>query len=498
MTDASPLRQAAASFIAELRGSQYLGGWREGTSGRTLSNTNPVDGSELVVLSQASREDVDEAYRLAAEAQVEWAQRTPGQRAVVLSRAAEILRRRRPELEALLRVESGSSKIKAATEVSLATAITREASTFPARMHGLVQESVSPGKENRTYREPLGVVGVISPWNFPLHLSQRSVAPALAVGNAVVLKPASDTPLSGGLAIARIFEEAGLPAGVLSVVSGAGSEIGDHFVEHPVPAAISFTGSTPVGQRVGQLAVGGARMKKLSLELGGNAPLVVLDDADVDLAVEAAAMSSFLHQGQICMAANRIIVDASVHDEFLEKFVARVSTIPCGDVADDTVVVGPVINDSQAAGIVEKIEGARTAGAVESLSGKIEGRLITPHIFSGVTMDMAIAREEIFGPVIGVLRAQDEREALTMANDTEFGLSSAVYTRDVERGVTFARGIRAGMTSINDITVVDEPHVMFGGEKNSGLGRFNGEHSIDAFTTLHWVGVRRAGHRAPF
>lgn len=216
--------------------------------------------------------------------------------------------------------------------------------------------SNTPGKENRVYREPVGVVGIISPWNFPMLLSQRSVAPALALGNTVVLKPASDAPLTGGLVLAKIFEEAGLPAGVLNVVPGAGSEIGDHFVLSSVPSLITFTGSTLVGKRVGELAMSGPYLKKVALELGGNAPIVVLSGANLDQAVSAAAMAKFLHQGQICMSANRIIVEAPVYDEFVEAFAEHTAGIRFGDVANADNLMGPIFNDDQVASVTKKIE----------------------------------------------------------------------------------------------------------------------------------------------
>ncbi|MCY1158972.1 MAG: aldehyde dehydrogenase family protein, partial [Citricoccus sp.] len=338
---------------------------------------------------------------------------------------------------------------------------------------------------------PVGVVGVISPWNFPLHLSQRSVAPALAVGNAVVIKPASDTPVTGGLLLARIVEEAGLPAGVLSVVVGAGSEIGDAFVAHPVPRLISFTGSTPVGQNVGTVATSGEHLKKVSLELGGNAPLVVLDDADVDAAVGQAVPGTFLHSGQICMSVNRIIVQAPVYDEFVAKFTAAAQSVKFGDPAAEGTLVGPVVNDSQLEGLKAKIAGAREAGATVAVEGEITGRVVPPHVFTDVTADMEIAREEIFGPMVAILKAEDEEHALALANDHVYGLSSAVFTQDLDRGVRFAQRVRAGMTFVNEMTVQDEAHVAFGGERNSGLGRFNGEWAIEEFTTAHTIGVKR-------
>lgn len=497
-TTSSEVRDAAISLIDGLKAGGFIAGiWRDGSSDRHTRVTAAADGTVLRTFASASTRDVDEAYGAAAAAQKEWANVPAPERAAVISRAADILERRRPEITALLRVESGSSALKANIEVSAAVGITRESATFPNRAHGTLHPSAFSGKENRVYREPRGVIGVISPWNFPLHLSIRSVAPALALGNAVVLKPASDTPVSGGLVVAEIFEEAGLPKGLLSVVAGSGSEIGDYFVQHPIPSMISFTGSTPVGQRVGALAAQG-HLKKVALELGGNAPLVVLDDADIDGAVNGALMAKFLHQGQICMAANRIIVDESVYDEFVDRFAARARKLVAGDTTNDNVIIGPIINDDQTEAVAGLIQAARNQGAREVVGGQLEGRLVGPHVFADVTEDMDIARNEIFGPAVGIIKAHGEEDALRIANNTEFGLSSAVFTQDAERGVRFARGVKAGMTHVNDSTVNDEPHIMFGGEKNSGLGRFNGDQAIEDFTTLHWVGVRSAMGPVPF
>jgi acyl-CoA reductase-like NAD-dependent aldehyde dehydrogenase len=292
------------------------------------------------------------------------------------------------------------------------------------------------------------------------------------------------------LILARIFEEAGLPAGVLNVVVGAGSEIGDHFVAHRVPGLISFTGSTPVGKNVGRIAASGRYLKHVALELGGNSPLVVLADADLDVAVRSAVLGSYLHQGQICMAVNRIIVEAPVYDEFVRRFAAAAAQLPVGDPADPETVVGPIINDSQLAGLLAKIELARSEGARTVLEGAVNGRVISPYVFADVTSRMEIAREEIFGPLVGILRAEDEGHALELANDTNFGLSSSVFTTDIERGVRFGLEIKAGMTHINDMPINDEAHVPFGGERNSGLGRFNGDWAISEFTTDHWIGIQ--------
>ena len=482
----APLKQ----FIA--------GAWREGRSERLLTVTDPYSRQELASIRMANVEDLDDAYRAAEAAQREWALTPPAARQAVMQRAAQILDERHQDIVDWLVAESGSTILKATIEVSAAQAITLEAASYPYRVHGRIQESNVAGKENRVYRVPLGVVGVISPWNFPLHLSQRSVAPALALGNAVVLKPASDTPVTGGLILAKVFEEAGLPPGVLNVVVGSGAEIGDAFVEHEVPGLVSFTGSTPIGQNVGLLAASGPNLKRVALELGGNSPFVVLADADLDQAVRAAAMGKFLHQGQICMAVNRIIVEEPVYEEFVARFTDHVRTIPSGDPSDPKTIIGPVINNQQLESLLEKIARAKAEGARAVLEGQPDGQVLPAHVFADVTEDMEIAREEIFGPLVGILRAADEQHALEMANNTRFGLASAVFTGNLERGVAFARKIKAGMTHVNDIPVNDEPHVAFGGEKNSGLGRFNGEWAIEEFTADHWISVQHTPRTYPF
>lgn len=493
------IEQETSSQTAWITGNQFIGGqWRPGNSPTVLKVSNPFSGEQLLELRQADTSDLEDAYSSAETAAKAWAATSPAVRQQVMLKAAQIMENRREEIISWLVAESGSTVLKANIELGAAIGITIESASFPHRVQGRILESNTAGKENRVYRRPLGVVGVISPWNFPLHLTQRSIAPALALGNAVVIKPASDTPVTGGLVLAKVFEEAGLPAGVLNVVIGAGSEIGDAFVEHPVPSFISFTGSTPVGQNVARLASSSEHLKHVALELGGNSPFVVLADADIEQAVRAAAMGKFLHQGQICMAINRIIVDDAVHDEFVEKFAAHVRTLPVGDPADPATIIGPVINSKQLQGLQEKIRLAEAQGARTVLDGQVDGNVLPPHIFADVTPDMEIAREEIFGPLVGILRARDEHHALQLANDSSFGLSSAVFTGSPERGVAFAKGIKAGMTHINDIPVNDEPHVAFGGEKSSGLGRFNGEWAIQEFTTDHWVSVQSSPRQYPF
>ncbi|HCE6611293.1 aldehyde dehydrogenase family protein [Pseudomonas aeruginosa] len=480
-------------------GLQPLAGeWRHGRAGRRLKVSNPFDGSLLLEIEQADRDDLDAAYAKAAEVQPAWAALGPSARAAVLYKAVEVFDRRHEEIVDWIIRESGSTRLKAEIEWGAARAITLESASFPARVHGRIVESDVPGKESRVYRSAIGVVGVISPWNFPLHLTQRSIAPALALGNAVVVKPASDTPVCGGLLLARIFEEAGLPAGLFSVVVGPGSEIGDAFVEHPVPGLVTFTGSTPVGRNIGRIASGGAHLKHVALELGGNSPFVVLGDADLGQAVNAAVFGKFLHQGQICMAINRIIVEDSLYDAFAARFVERVKGLRVGDPQRADTAVGPIVNARQLEGLLEKIRLARQEGAKPLYEGGVDGQLLAPHVFGEVTATMEIARDEIFGPLVGLLRARDEAHALELANASEYGLSSAVFSRDLERAVRFARQLRAGMTHVNDIPVNDEANAPFGGEKNSGLGRFNGDWAIEEFTTDHWISVQHAPRQYPF
>lgn len=474
------------------------GQWRDGSSDVEQAVIDPYTGKTLVSIRLANEQDLDAAYRKAAEAASDWADTPPAQRAALMHRAVAIFDRRKEEIVDWLIHESGSTRLKANIEWGSARAITLEAAGMPARAQGGTLGSDVPGKDNLVYRRPLGVVGVISPWNFPLHLSQRSVAPALALGNAVVIKPASDTPITGGLLIARIFEEAGLPKGLLSVIIGPGAEIGDSFVSHPVPAMISFTGSTPVGQNIGKIATGGQHIKRVALELGGNSPFVVLGDADVEQAARAAVFGKFLHQGQICMAINRIIVDDMRYDEFVERFVVHTRKLKVGDPALRDTVIGPIINKRQLEGLKIKISRAREQGATVLLDGSVEGQLMWPHVFGDVTPDMDISVNEIFGPVAGIQKARDEQHALELANGTEFGLSSAVFSGDQARALRFARQVQAGMTHVNDMPVNDEAHLPFGGEKNSGLGRFNGAWAMEEFSTVQWVSVQREPRQYPF
>ena len=469
---------------------QFIAGqWQPGRSQKMIQNLNPYTQDTIFTLQAASTADVDAAYVAADKAFQQSAIKSVELRQQILQKLQQVIQARQDEIIDWLILESGSTRFKAGLEVGAALSIIQESQKFPEQIKTEQLESKDPQRKSLVLRKPLGVIGVISPWNFPFHLSMRSVATAIACGNSVVLKPASDTPVTGGTLLGKLFEEAGLPAGVLNVVSGAGSEIGDYFVEHPIPKMISFTGSTEVGQNVGSKALASPRIKRLALELGGNAPLVILDDADLDLAVELTIMGRFMHQGQICMSTNRVIVDASIHDAYVEKLLERVKTVAVGDPNLEETIIGPIINQSQVKKHQQIIQSAKEQGAELVYEGGIEGNLVYPHIFTGVAPESPLAQEESFGPILPVLKARDEAHALKLANDTRFGLSSAVCTSNIERGISFTEQLDIGMTHINGISVADQANAPFGGEKNSGLGRFNGRWIFEEFTRTHWLTV---------
>lgn len=477
---------------------QYIdGSWLDGSDDAVIINKNPYNQETIQEIKAASKEDVDKAYKAAKEASNSWANTLPQERSEIVMKFSKALEKNKEKIMEWLIKEAGSTTVKAAVEIQICQAIIKEAASFPTRSHGFIMNSSIPGKENRVYRRPLGVMGIISPWNFPLNLSIRSVVTAIALGNTLVLKPASQTPFTGAILIAKLFEEAGLPKGVCNVVVGKGSEIGDYFVAHDIPQLISFTGSTPVGRNIGKIA--GEALKKVALELGGNNVFIVMKDADLDNAVDAALFGKFMHQGQICMSINRIVVQEDIADEFVKKFVEKAKKLKAGDPSDEKVTIGPLIDTDQVERIQEDLKKSIDAGAKLILDGKVDGTLMHPTILDHVTDDMPIAANEIFGPVAAIIRYKDEEEALKIANSKDFGLSGALHTTNIEKGVAFARKVETGMIHINDQTVNDEPNVPFGGEKGSGIGRFNGEFILEEFTRLQWVSIQHKDRDyAPF
>ncbi|MET9108516.1 aldehyde dehydrogenase family protein [Streptomyces zhihengii] len=484
------------SFFTELA-LQYIDGeWKPGSGSWDIIDFNPYDGEKLASITVATAAEVDQAYRAAERAQEQWAGTNPYARRLVFEKALRIIEDREQEIAETIVAELGGTRLKAAFELHLAKEFLREAIQLALRPEGRILPSPVDGKENRVYRVPVGVVGVISPFNFPFLLSIKSVAPALALGNAVVLKPHQNTPVCGGSLVAKVFEDAGLPPGLLNVVITDIAEIGDALLEHPVPKAISFTGSDKVGRHVATVCA--ANFKHAILELGGNSALIVLDDADVDYAVDAAVFSRFVHQGQVCMAANRILVDRSVEAEFTEKFVAKVRTLNVGDPADPATHIGPLINSSQAEAVSSLVEQTVRSGATALVHGATEGNLVAPSVLTGIPAGSPVLTQEIFGPVALLIPFDGEDEAVRIANDSPYGLSGAVHTADVERGVRLAKRVHTGMIHINDGTVHDEPIVPFGGEKHSGVGRLNGDAMLDAFTTQKWISVQHGRSRFPF
>jgi len=476
---------------------QFISGeWIDGTEGHAVDVLNPYDESVLTSFKGASTDEVDRAFQVAKENSKSWSKTNPLERQQVMLKAANILQERKEEIIDWLVKEVGSTYLKAQVEYTQTYNMLIEASSFPMWMHGYTIPSVTTGKQSLVYRKALGVVAMISPWNFPLYLSMRTVAPALAVGNAVVMKPASQSPVTGGTFIGKLFEEAGLPAGVLNIVVGKSSVIGDFFTGHPVSNLVSFTGSTPVGKGIGR--IGGEGLKKLALELGGNNAFIILEDADIDRAVDSTIFGRFMHQGQICMSTNRILVHESIYDQFRDKFVERAKALPYGDPTKKETVVGPLIDSKAAKRVIELINNTVAAGAKLETGGQADGNVVRPTVLSGVTQDMPIFQQEVFGPAVGLVSFKDDEEAIELANATEFGLSGALHTKDLQRGIRIAKQIETGMIHINDQSVNDEPNTPFGGEKNSGVGRFGGQWILEELTTLQWISYQDEYREYPF
>jgi vanillin dehydrogenase len=482
--------------LAELN-KQYIGGvWRDGSSQKVLTDRNPYNGKTIADFKLASLSDLDEAYRSAATAQQAWAQVNPFEKRAMLEKAIAWIEKNEGDITDLIIEELGGTHLKAFIEILLVKNSIKEASTYPLRMNGQILPSAVDGKENRIYRVPVGVVGVISPFNFPFILSMRSVAAAIGAGNGVVLKPHDDTAITGGTLVARVFEDAGVPKGLLNVIVADLEEIGDAFVEHPIPRVISFTGSEPVGRHIGSVA--GRCLKKAILELGGNSALIVMEDADLNQAINAAVFSRFTHQGQVCMCSNRILVQRGIYNQFLEKYVARVSTLKVGDPRDPQTDIGPLMNSKQVEGHAKQVQKGIDEGAKPVLRGKIDGNIVFPTVLADVHPDMWIAQSELFGPAVCLMPFDTPEDAVRIANDTPFGLSGAIHTRNAEWGAQMAKQIDSGMVHVNDATINDEPLVAFGGEKASGIGRLNGQWALDEFTTWKWISVQHTARHYPF
>lgn len=482
--------------LASLNKQFICGVWRDGSSSKMLSDRNPYDGKTIATFKLASLSDLDQAYRSAAAAQKVWARVNPLEKRAILEKAISWIEKHEADITELIIDELGGTRLKAFIEILLVKNSMKEASTYPLRMTGQILPSAIDGKENRLYRVPVGVVGVISPFNFPFILSMRSVAAAIGAGNGVVLKPHDDTAITGGTLVAKVFEEAGLPKGLLNVVIADLGEIGDAFVEHPIPRVISFTGSEPVGRHVASVA--GRCLKKAVVELGGNSALIVMEDADLNQAINAAVFSRFMHQGQICMCSNRILVQRGIYDTFLAKYVTRVSALKVGDPRNPETEIGPLMNRRQVENFAKQVQQGIDEGARPVLRGKIDGNVASPTVLADVRPEMTIAKSEIFGPAVCVMPFDTPEEAIRLANDSAFGLSGAIHTRDAEWGAELAKQIDSGMVHVNDATINDEPLAAFGGEKASGVGRLNGQWALDEFTTWKWISVQHGARHYPF
>jgi len=476
---------------------QYIGGkWRDGAAGKTLIDRNPYNQNTICEFKLANLADLDEAYRSAAAAQKIWEAVNAYEKRTILEKAHAFVEKNEAEITDIIIEELGGTALKAFFEIAIVKNVIKEASTYPLRMTGEIIPSTVEGKENRLYRVPVGVVGVISPFNFPFYLSMRSVATAIGAGNGVVLKPHDDTPITGGTLLARVFEESGIPKGLLNVIVADIRDLGDKFIDHPVPRVISFTGSEGVGRKVGEIA--GRSLKKVILELGGNSAMIVLQDADLELALNAAVFSRFTHQGQICMCANRILVHRSIYDQFLEKYVQRIAGLKVGDPRDPKTDIGPLMNKAQTDTLERQIQKGVAEGARVALRGKADGNVFSPTVFADVRPNMSVARDEMFGPAVAVIPFDTQEEAVRIANDSAFGLSGAIHTRNVEAGAELAKQIDSGAIHVNDGTINDDPLVAFGGEKASGIGRLNGRWALEEFTTLKWVSVQHTRRHYPF
>jgi benzaldehyde dehydrogenase (NAD) len=467
--------------------------WLAGSGGTAV--LEPATGKALASLRMASAADVTAAAANARKAQEGWFALPYDDRARVLRRCADLVEGNMGVYIDWIVKETGSVQAKAGFEVFLVIKALREAAAMPSQPQGLILPT-DPGKLSFCRRVPLGVVGVISPFNFPLYLGLRAVAPALAVGNAVILKPDPRTTISGGLLMARLFASGGLPEGVLTVLPG-GAEAGTALCSDPNVAMIQFTGSTATGRRIGALA--GGHLKKLSLELGGKNSLIILEDADLDLAASNAAWASFLHQGQICMTSGRILVHESIADALAQRLRTKAQNLPVGDPSTGQMALGPLINRAQLDHAHSIVTDSVSAGAKLEAGGTYEGLFYKPTVLTGVMPNMRAFQEEIFGPVACLTTFKTDEEAIELANDTEYGLSAGVISSSVARAMKIGNKLRTGLLHINDQTVGDEVVNPFGGRGQSGNGTtIGGPANWDEFSAWQWVTIRDTAPAYPF
>lgn len=481
--------------VSEFEGRIFIDGEWVAGSGGTVASVAPATGETLAEVGLAGVDDVHRAAESAAAAQREWAALPHPARAAVLRRAGALWEEHAAEISDWNIREVGAIPALAGFALHVSAAECYEAAALPSAPLGTVLSSEEP-RISLAEQVPVGVVAVISPFNVPLILGIRAVAPALALGNAVLLKPDPRTTITGGVAMVRIFEEAGLPKGVLQLVPG-GAEVGAALVTEPLVRVIAFTGSTRAGRSVGELA--GKHLKRAHLELGGNSAFIVREDADVDQAVNLATWGSFLHQGQICMTVGRHIVHESRFEEYVSKLAAKADSMVVGDPAAGQVHLGPLIDEVQVERVHGLVQDAVAAGAILAAGGTFEGLFYRPTVLVNPPRDAAAYCDEVFGPVASVVPYTDDDEAVALASATEYGLSLGIVSRDALGALDLARRIPTGIVHINDQTVNDEANTPFGGVGSSGTGSRHGgtAANIEAFTETRWITLRREPGQYP-
>ncbi len=476
------------------RGQIFTGSWTEAQGG-VYQVMEAATGEVLAEAGMANGADVAQAAVRAKAVRKGWTDMVPRERAAIFRRAGEVLQAHLDELALWVVRETGAILPKGQLEVREAVELLNIAAGMCLETQGVVLPSI-PGRLSYAKRIPLGVVGVISPFNFPLILSMRAVAPALAAGNAVILKPDPQTPISGGYIIAEALRAAGLPEGVLQVLPGA-AEAGNMLCSAPEIGMIAFTGSTATGRLVAETA--GKHLKKVALELGGKSPLIILDDADPEVAASNAAWGAFLHQGQICMASGRIFVHEKIADEFTRCLVEHAGRLPVGNPATEEVAIGPLINERQRDRVHAIVQESIEAGAKLEIGGEFDRLFYKPTVLSNVKPGMRAFNDEVFGPVANVITFSSDEEVIAMANDTEYGLSSGIIASDLARAQRIGDQLNSGMLHINDQTVNDECVNPFGGCGCSGNGgNIGGPANWENFSQLRWVTVQGAAHPYPF
>ncbi len=470
---------------------------RDAASGAVYQRVDPVTGEAAIEASAAAAADAVAAVDAAQAAFAQWSATGPGERRELLLKAADIMDSKAGEFIRLMTAETGATAPWGGFNTMFAAKILREAAAMTTQISGEVIPSDKPGSLAMGIRQPAGVCVGIAPWNAPVILGTRAVAMPLACGNTVILKSSELCPGTHAL-IGEVLDEAGLPKGVVNVISNApadAAEVVEALIAHPAVKRINFTGSSRVGKIIAKLAA--EQLKPVLLELGGKAPLIVLDDADVDAAVNAAAFGAYMNQGQICMSTERIIVDAKIADEFVAKLSAKAKALPAGDPRGH-VVLGSLVTPEAAARVQEMVDDAVSKGASLVAGGTREGSIMAATLVDNVTPEMRIYSEESFGPAKSVIRVNGDEEAIRVANDTEYGLSSAVFSSNVERAMAVARRIESGICHINGPTVHDEAQMPFGGVKASGYGRFGGRAAIAEFTDLRWITIEDPHQHYPF